>query len=107
MCPYGELKSPRLSRGRGERILISAQTAAPRLLLHAADCAHLVALTLGLCLHSQGEQMIYSFQIPGIPMNGMATITAEAGVVPEPATMLLVGIGLVGAAARRKALQPR
>jgi hypothetical protein len=46
--------------------------------------------------------MVYTFTIPDIPMNGSADITADAGVVPEPATMALVGIGLAGAAARRK-----
>ena len=41
--------------------------------------------------------MVYSFTVPAIPMNGSADITANAGVVPEPATILLVGVGLVGA----------
>jgi hypothetical protein len=37
-----------------------------------------------------------------VPMNGSVDITADVGAAPEPATLLLVGLGLAGAAARRR-----
>lgn len=40
------------------------------------------------------------FNIPGF--TGTVDVTAQAGVVPEPATLLLVGSGLVGAAFARR-----
>jgi hypothetical protein len=46
--------------------------------------------------------MVYTLGLPPIPMNGFSTITADAGVVPEPATLVLVGLGLAGAATRRR-----
>jgi hypothetical protein len=48
--------------------------------------------------------MVYSlapFDIR-IPMNGSVDVTANAGVVPEPATLTLVGFGLAAAVARRR-----
>ncbi len=50
------------------------------------------------------NSMIYSlapFRF-SIPMNGSVDVTANAGVVPEPGTLALVGLGLAGAAARRR-----
>ena len=48
--------------------------------------------------------MVYSLAPSDIriPMNGSVDLTAKAGVVPEPATMTLVGFGLAGAAAWRR-----
>jgi hypothetical protein len=41
----------------------------------------------------------FPFRIPG---NGVTTLSANVGVVPEPATMFLVGGGLLGAVALRR-----
>ena len=51
--------------------------------------------------------MVYTLNLPAVPMNGFSTITADAGVVPEPATLVLVGLGLAAAAARRRAWPDR
>jgi PEP-CTERM motif-containing protein len=48
--------------------------------------------------------MVYSlapFDIR-IPMNGSVDLTAKVGVVPEPGTLTLVGLGLAGATAWRR-----
>lgn len=51
--------------------------------------------------------MVYDFNIRpfALPGNGSIDLTANVGVVPEPATMLLVGGGLAAALARRRRKQ--
>ena len=44
------------------------------------------------------DLIVYSFNVPSVPMNGSADITAEAGLVPEPGTLLLLGAGLASIA---------
>jgi hypothetical protein len=47
---------------------------------------------------------IYSFKpVPDISGSGITDLNADVGAVPEPATLLLVGAGLAGAFARRRA----
>ena len=50
------------------------------------------------------SQIVYSFKPVPPAINGFGTtnLVADAGVVPEPATMLLVGGGIAGLFARRR-----
>lgn len=54
-------------------------------------------------------RFLYSFNLTPffIEGNGRTDLTADVGVVPEPATMLLVGAGLAGALARRRRKENR
>ena len=50
------------------------------------------------------SRIVYDYDLRpfAIPNNGSIDLTADVGVVPEPATMLLVAGGLAGVAARRR-----
>jgi len=50
------------------------------------------------------DRVVYSISpvLPDINGSGTTNLVADAGVVPEPATMLLVGGGIAGLFARRR-----
>lgn len=50
------------------------------------------------------SRVVYSFNATGstIRGNGATDFTADVGVVPEPGTIVLVALGLVGAFVRRR-----
>ena len=61
------------------------------------------AIPVGLGYARLGRPGIASFLFePGLPLQGLDNVRYETPVVPEPATMLLVGSGLAAAAWRRR-----
>lgn len=61
------------------------------------------SIAQGLGFARRGGPGIASFLFePGVPLQGLDNIRYETPVVPEPATMLLVGSGLAAAAAFRR-----
>jgi len=65
------------------------------------------SLPLGNSTQSGYTAIVYDLN--PFPFGSQGTLTADVGVVPEPASMLLVGTGLAGALAarrRRRGVQP-
>lgn len=54
------------------------------------------------------SSIIYTFRVfpLTLPLNGSQDLVADVGVVPEPASLLLVGVGFVGIIARRRTRMP-